>query len=105
MSLGLDPAAAPPFIGPTPPDRVTMTFGEHLSAALNHLASTTLSDQDMRDMKTFMVAVDQVVKQKLQQQGGQLLPEEMSAAPAGLETGGPEDYGTQAGTEPANMGL
>jgi hypothetical protein len=78
-------------MGPTPPDRIAMTFGEHLSAALNHLASTNLSGDDLQSMKVFMVSVDQVVKQKRQQQQGQLLPEEEGPAPAGADMGEGED--------------
>lgn len=103
MSVGLDPAGAPGFIGPTPPNRVAQTLPEIYQLALDHLSSTNLSDEDLRASKVFMIGFDQIVKQKLQQQGGQLLPEEGGPAPAGVDEGEEEDYGAGAG-EPVELG-
>lgn len=109
MMRGPDPSAAPAFMGPTPPDAVAMTMGEHLDAALGQLQSTNLSDDDMRALKVFFVSVQQVIQQKLQEQGGQLLPEEeTNPIPEGAaneaEGAGSEDYGTGFGT-PIQLGM
>lgn len=97
MGVGLDPASAPGFMGPTPPNRVAMTYAEHAQALINQLASTNLSDDDLRITKVMFISVQQIIQQKLKQQGGQLLPEEEGPAPAGTDMGEGEDVQSAQG--------
>ena len=105
MSIGLDSGAAPSFVGPTPPDRVEMTFGEHLNAALQLLITRDLTDQEMREFKAFIVGVDSVVREKVgQQQQGQQQQGGGAAQSAGQLPAGTEDFGAGVG-EPKQLGI
>ncbi len=73
MSYSSAPNAgnAPSYLGPTPPDRQEMTFGEHLQAALQVFMARPLDPQEMRDMKAFQIGLQAAIREKLQQQSGQ----------------------------------
>lgn len=63
-------ADAPSFLGPTPPDRVDMTFGDHLRSALEVFTTRPLDSEELSQFKMFVQAVDAEVRQKMAEGGG-----------------------------------
>lgn len=79
-----------------------MGFGEHLRAALERFASDPLNEQEMRELKAFMIGIDAVVKQQTGQMQGQPMGEmeEEEAAP----DNGTSDYGAGPNVAPKTQG-
>lgn len=93
-----DGSGAPPFMGPTPPDRVQMSFEQHCDGILARVAQGPLPPEQMQYFAATMAQVQEILAGY---QGG-MDPN----APAG-ETGAPEqspdetrDYGEEPGSKP-----
>ena len=57
-------ADAPSFLGPVPPDRVEMTFGDHLRAALERFSAGPLEAEEISQFAMFVRAVNEIVAVK-----------------------------------------
>jgi len=97
MSM-MDAGAPPAYMGPTPPDRQELTFGDHLQAALQIMASRPLQKDEMVQAKAFFIGVQQIIAEKTGQTGAAAQPgAEESAQPQG-PSNETEDYGAGYGT-------
>jgi hypothetical protein len=80
-----------------------MGFGEHLRAALERFASDPLNEQEMRELKAFMIGIDAVVKQQTGQGEGGPMGGEMEEEEAAPDNGTSE-YGAGSNTAPKTQG-